>query len=433
MSEQNPNSWKAEAEASLIRYCGEFSDILVENAKGSYIYTKDGKAILDFTSGQMCSVFGHNHPKLLDAISEACNHSLHLLSTMLSPPVIELCKQLSDMLPAGLDKCMLVNTGSESNEVALRMAKLTTERFEVLGFIGSWHGMTGGSQSHTYSTTRKGYGPVNPGSLALPAPYAYRCPIKHCSSTCDNTCLEVGISMVDKQSVGALAAIIAEPVLSAAGIIDLPTNYLQRLKTICEERGMLLIFDEAQTAMGRLGHNFAFERDGIVPDFLTLSKTLGGGLPLAATITSKEIEEDCHSKGFIYITSHVSDPMPAEVGLAMIDILFEEKLAERAKEMGDYLKAQLETLQEKYECIGDVRGRGLLLGVEIVSDREKKTPAPEIGFKISEKCLELGLSMNIVRVPGLGGVFRIAPPLTVTKEEIDIGVAIMAEALESVS
>ena len=427
--EQTKPDWLADAEDVMIRYAGEFSPFLIEKAAGAYIHTVDGRAILDFTSGQMCAVYGHNHPRIMAAIKEASAGAIHLLSTMLSPAVVELCLALSELLPDGLDRTILLNTGAESNEVALRMAKLATGGFEVLGFTGSWHGMTAGAQSHTYSHTRTGYGPVMPGSLALPAPYAYRCPVKHCAGQCDNTCLEVGIEMADKQSVGALAAVIAEPVLSAAGIIDLPTGYLQRLKEICEERGIMLIFDEAQTAMGRLGSNFAFERDGIVPDFLTLSKTLGGGLPLAATITSEEVEEICHSRGFIYVTSHVSDPFPAHIGLAMVRLLMEEELSNRAAEQGAYLKKQLNNLMEKYECIGDVRGRGLLLGMEIIRDRRSKEPDVDLGHRISERCLELGLSMNIVRVRGMGGVFRIAPPLTVSREELDLGVSILDQAI----
>ncbi len=421
--------WLQEAEAAMIRYCGAFSPALITRALGSYIYTEDGRAILDFTSGQMCSVFGHNHPEVARAMEKAARESIHLLSTMLSPPVITLCRELAAMLPEGLDKAILVNTGAESNEVALRMSKLATGGFEVVGFTGSWHGMTAGAQSSTYAAARHGYGPVIPGNRALPAPYAYRCPLRHCQGACDHTCLEVGMELVDRQSVGAPAAAIIEPVLSAAGIIDLPEGYMARLKALCEERGMKLILDEAQTAMGRVGDAFAFERDGVTPDFLTLSKTLGGGLPLAAAITSKETEEICFSRGFLYITSHVSDPLPAEVGLAMLRVMKQEKLVERAREMGAYLKAQLRELQQKHECIGDVRGRGLLLGVEVVSDREHKTPAPALGWRITERCLELGLSMNIVRFPGMGGVFRIAPPLTVSREELDLGVAILDQAI----
>ncbi len=437
MEKTEKPAWLKEAEDSLIRYCGDFSPLMIARADGSYLYTTDGKKILDFTSGQMCSVFGHNHPAILKAMAEAGQQSIHLLSTMLSPAVVELSRKLADLLPEGLDKCLFINTGSESNEVALRMAKLTTGGFEVIGFVGSWHGMTSGAQGSTYSHTRRGYGPAMPGSLAIPAPYAYRCPISHCRDTCDHTCLEAGMALADRQSVGAYAAFIAEPVLSAAGIIDLPTDYLRKLKLRCEERGLLLILDEAQTAFGRLGLNFAFERDGIVPDFLTLSKTLGGGIPLASTITSQAIEEDCYRKGFLNITSHISDPLPAHVGLAMIAVLLEEKMAERAAEQGAYLLQQLKQLQQKYECIGDIRGRGLLLGVEIVKDRETREPDPDLGHHISELCLQNGLSMNIVRVKGMGGVFRIAPPLNVSRDEIDLGISIMdtsiARALDNSS
>ncbi len=422
--------WLIEAEKTLIRYCGEFSPVLIERAKGCYIHTQDGREILDFTSGQMCSVFGHNHKKIVKTIHSATENCIHLLSTMLSPSVLELGKQLAELLPEGLEKCLFVNTGSESNEVAIRMAKLASGGFETIGFIGSWHGMTAGSQSSTYSHTRKGYGPVIPGSLSIPAPYSYRCPIRHCKNKCDNSCLEIGIAMVDRQSVGSYAACIVEPILSAAGIVELTPEYLKRLKTLCEERNIFLILDEAQTGFGRLGVNFGFELLGTTPDFLTLSKTLGGGLPLAATITSKEIEEDCYSKGFINVTSHISDPLPAAIGLAMIDILVNEKMAENAEHQGRYLKHLLEELKNKYECIGDVRGNGLLLGVEIVKDRTAKDPDVELGHSISENCLQMGLSMNIVRVKGMGGVFRIAPPLTITREEIDLGIEILDRSIQ---
>ncbi len=422
-------AWLEEARDVLIRYCGEFSPFVIEKSAGAYIYTTDGKAILDFTSGQMCSVFGHNHPKIVEAIRQASGTSIHLLSTMLSPPLLELGRKLIDILPDQLDRAIFINTGSESNEVAIRMAKLASEGFEIVAFSGSWHGMTAGAQSYTYSQTRTGYGPNLPGSLMLPAPYAYRCPIRHCKGSCDNTCLEAGMQLVDQQSVGAYAAMIAEPILSAAGIIELTPGYVKRLKELCDERGLYLIFDEAQTAFGRVGSNFAFEDVGVQPDFLTLSKTMGGGLPLAATITSKEIEETCYEKGFIYVTSHVSDPICAAVGLSTLGILQEEDMAARAKEQGQYLKEQLLALQERHECIGDVRGRGLLLGMEIVKDRTSKIPAPELGSRISDRCLDLGLSMNIVRIKGFAGVFRIAPPLTITRAEIDLGISVLDQAL----
>lgn len=417
------------AEEFLIRNCGDFYPYIAEKAFGSYMYDKNGRAVLDFTSGQMCSVFGHNHPKFVEILKKSGDNAIHLLSAILSPPVIKLSKRLAKELPEKLSKCIFLNTGSESNEVAIRMAKLVTGGFEVIGFSGSWHGMTAGAQSYTYSKTRKGYGPALTGSLMIPAPYEYRCPIAHCKGSCDQTCLEVGIKMADQQSVGEYAALIAEPLLSAAGMIELKPSYVKRLKALCDERGLLLIFDEAQTALGRLGKTFAFQNYEVVPDFLTLSKTLGGGLPLAAMVTSKDIEEECYNKGFVFITSHVSDPFCASFGLTAFEILYEQKLANAAIENGAYLKEQLLKLQEVHECIGDVRGKGLLLGVEIVKDRETKEPDDSLGQNICDRCLALGLNMNIVRMKGYGSVFRIAPPLTITKEDIDIGIAILDKAI----
>jgi 2,2-dialkylglycine decarboxylase (pyruvate) len=345
------------------------------------------------------------------AIEKACREVIHLFSGMLAPPVVLLARELARMLPPALQKVLLLSTGGESNEAALRLAKLKTGGFEVLGFTGSWHGMTAGASSSTYSAGHKGYGPAMPGTMVLPAPNCYRCPIRHCQDRCDMTCLEVGVGLADSQSVGAYAAVIAEPVLSVGGIVPLPKGYLARLKRVCEERGMLLILDEAQTALGRVGANFAFEAEGVVPDVLTLSKTLGGGLPLSATVTSAAIEEECYEKGFLHFTSHVSDPLPAEVGLAMLRVLAEERLAERARLMGDRLRS------------------ALLLGVELVKDREGRAPDEELGARVTRRCLELGLNMNIVKFKGLGNVFRLAPPLTVTTDEIDEGISIIDQAL----
>ena len=192
---------------------------------------------------------------------------------------------------------------------------------------------------------------------------------------------------------------------------------------------MLLIIDEAQTGLGRTGRMFAFERDGIVPDILTLSKTLGAGLPLAAVVVSPEVEQRCYERGFLFYTTHVSDPLPAAVGLKVLEVIIRDNLVQQAVDKGARLRAGLEALKRRYDCVGDVRGRGLMLGLEIVKDRTTKQAAPELGEAITRRCLELGLSVNIVQLPGMGGVFRIAPPLTISVEEIDLGVSILDRAL----
>jgi len=419
----------AVATDQLIRYGGEFPDLLIETAAGSWLTTSDGRRILDFTSGQMCATLGHGHPAILEAMRDAGERVVHLFSCFLSRDVPELARELMAVLPEPLARAMFLSTGGEANEAALRLAKLHTGGYEVLAFAGSWHGMTAGAASSTYSAGRRGYGPPLPGTMALPTPNAYRCPIAHCRDRCDLACLDAGMALADSQSVGAPAAVIAEPILSAGGIVPLPEGYMARLREHCDERGMLLILDEAQTALGRVGAMFAFERHGVVPDVVTLSKTLGGGLPLSATVTTDAVENDAVDKGFLHFTSHVSDPLPAAVGRAVLRTVLADELPRRALELGARLRAGLEELQRRHEPIGDVRGEGLMLGVDLVSDRDTRAPAERFGTGVTERCIELGLNVNIVRFPGLGSVLRIAPPLTIAPEEIDLGLEILDRAL----
>jgi 4-aminobutyrate aminotransferase-like enzyme len=224
--------------------------------------------------------------------------------------------------------------------------------------------------------------------------------------------------------------VILEPILSSGGMHVLPEGYMKAMKTHCEKRGMLLIIDEAQTGIGRCGSMFAIEHEGVTPDILTLSKTLGNGLPLAAVVTSKKIEETCFERGYLFYTTHVNDPLPAAVGLKVLEIVVRDGLVERSRIAGLKLKSTLEKLQPKYGCIGDVRGRGLMCGVEIVGDRKTKTPNLELGAALAAKMMELGLSANLATMKSFGGVFRIAPPITVTDKELDAGLAIFEKALE---
>ncbi len=419
----------ARLDEQLIRYGGSFAQFVIDRAEGSWLTTEDGHRILDFTSGQMCATLGHGHPAVREAISQSSRQVVHLFSGFLSRDVIELARELMAVLPEPLARAMFLSTGGEANEAALRLAKLHTGGHEVLAFAGSWHGMTAGASSSTYSAGRRGYGPGLPGTMALPTPNAYRCPIAHCRDSCDFTCLDAGMALTDVQSVGAPAAAIVEPILSAGGIVPLPDGYLARLKQLCSDRGMLLIVDEAQTALGRVGTLFAFESHGVVPDILTLSKTFGGGLPLSATITTEAIEDDASAKGFLHFTSHVSDPLPAAVGRAVLRTVVADNLSGRAVTIGARLRDGLVELQQRHEAIGDIRGAGLMLGVDLVRDRESREPHEVFGTAVTERCLELGLSVNIVKFPGLGSVLRIAPPLTISEADIDLGLEILDQAL----
>ncbi|WP_326541619.1 aspartate aminotransferase family protein [Pseudorhodoferax sp.] len=428
----DPAFWQ-HARQHLIRYGGSFEPMIIERAQGSFVYDADGRAILDFTSGQMSSLLGHGHPEVAAVVAEHASRLDHLFSGMLSRPVVALATQLAEVTPAGLDRAMLLSTGAEANEAAIKMAKLFTGKFEVVSFAQSWHGMTGGAASATYSAGRKGYGPAAVGSYAIPAPYPYRPRFEKGGRFDWQAELDYAFDLVDRQSSGNLAAFIAEPILSSGGLIDLPLGYLAALQAKCRERGMLLILDEAQTGVGRTGTMLACERDGVVPDILTLSKTLGAGLPLAAVLTSAAIEEACHERGFLFYTTHVSDPLPAAVGLKVLEVVQRDGLVARARVAGQRLENGLRALQERVDCIGDVRGRGLLLGIEIVRSRAGKEAAPDLGAAITRECMRLGLSMNIVQLPGMGGVFRIAPPLTVSDAEIDLGLELLGQAVAKVA
>lgn len=421
----NAALWK-NVDDHLLHYGRDFVREFIVRASGSYIYTADGRAIIDFSSGQMCATLGHNHPAILEAITRASDSVLHLDSTMLTPSIAHLAKELCELLPPQLNKALFLNTGAESNEAAIRLAKLYTGRFEIVGLTGSWHGTTFGAASTTYANGRKGYGPSTAGSLAIPAPNCYRCPLGKERSTCKLACLDFSFDYLEAVSVGSIAAVILEPIQSAGGIIVLPDGYLKKLREWCDERDILLIFDEAQTGLGRVGANFCFEIDDVVPDIISLSKTLGAGVPLAATITSNEIARVTQERGFSHFTSHASDPLTVEVGLAVVRTLVNEELTARAEEIGQYLMAGLKSLQDRHESIGDVRGRGLLIGIELVKDHETREPDKERLNKISERCFQRGLNIN--RVGGPLAVWRVAPPLTITKEEVDRALEILDEA-----
>jgi 2,2-dialkylglycine decarboxylase (pyruvate) len=421
----------ASANTHLTRYGPSFEPVIIERAAGSFVYDADGRAILDFTSGQMSAVLGHTHPDIVATVARQMGAVAHLFSGMLSRPVVNLAERLAALAP-GLERVQLLTTGAEANEAAIRMAKLVTGRHEIVAFAQSWHGMTGAAASATYSAGRRGYGPAAVGSFVIPAPNAYRPRFRNADGSNDwQTELDDAFALIDSQSTGNLAAFIAEPILSSGGILELPLGYLAALKRKCEQRGMLLILDEAQTGIGRTGHMFAFERDGVVPDILTLSKTLGAGLPLAAVMTTQAIEQAAFERGFLFYTTHVSDPLPAAVGVTVLDVVARDGLVAQATARGDRLRDGLLSLQQRFECVGDVRGRGLLLGLEIVVDRQSKAPGFELGARIMEETMRRGLSMNIVKLPSMGGVFRIAPPLTVSEAEIDRGLEIMSEAIQA--
>ncbi|KAI1407096.1 PLP-dependent transferase [Hypoxylon sp. FL1857] len=416
----------------LCNYGTKFIPDIICGSKGLYVYTANGRKILDWTSGQMSCLLGHGHPEIVKTITDHAANLDHLFSGMLSPPVVSLSERLCSLLPPGLDKAFFLSTGGESNEAALKLAKVYTGKFEIVAVNGSWHGVTAQAISVQYHYGRKGQGPLMPGMHMLPAPNAYRSIFRKPDGSYDwEAELDYGWSLIDQASCGSLAAVIVECIQSSAGIHVLPRGYLKALKKHCERRGMLLIVDEAQTGVGRCGDMMAILHEGVTPDILTLSKTLGNGLPLSAVVTSAEIDKICADRDYCFYTTHVNDPLPAAVGNKVLEIVVRDDLVGHSKAMGELLHGGLRQLQSRYACIGDVRGRGLMAGVEIVADRRTKEPAPGLARTLAERAYDLGVWANLSSHGSFSGTFRIAPPITVTKDQIEEGLELLELAFAS--
>jgi 2,2-dialkylglycine decarboxylase (pyruvate) len=420
------SAFAARVNGNLLHYGCEFADFVPERAEGCWLYDKAGNRILDFTSGQMSAILGHSHPEIHATIKEASGKLDHLFSAMVSEPVVALAEKLSAQEPE-LSKTMFLSTGGEANEAAIKLAKTVTGKWEIVTFTKSYHGVTAGSAAATFKVGRTGVGPMAPGYYAIPAPNAYK--PRFAGVTWQQE-LDDAFEQIDGQCTGNLAAFIGEPILSSGGVIDLPIGYLAALKAHCERRGMLLILDEAQTGLGRTGTMFAFQRDGVVPDILTLSKTLGAGMALSAVMTNDRVAKLADEKKYFFYTTHVNDPLPAAVGLKVLEIVLRDNLIERAKVAGEKLGDGLLRLKQRYPAIGDVRGRGLLRGLEFtkVGARDATT----ISNAVTEASLEVGLAANIVRSGTAGGTMRIAPPLIVKDEELDEGLALLDKAIGKV-
>ncbi|EXJ82962.1 2,2-dialkylglycine decarboxylase (pyruvate) [Capronia epimyces CBS 606.96] len=426
------NFW-SRADKYVMNTGAPFLPTVITRAEGTMLYDVDNKAIIDFTSGQMSASLGHCHPEITEVVKKYAGEIDHTNSQMISMPVVDLAESLAQLLPAPLEKSFFLSTGSESVEAAITIAKRASGKFEIVAFSSSYHGVTHGVASATYCMGRKHASPIMPGQLAFPAPNASSSPFRKPDGSYDwETEMSFGWSMIDQQSVGSLAAFVFEPILSAGGILDPPKGYLKRLSIECKRRGMLLIADEAQTGLGRTGYMFGCQRDEIVPDILALSKSLGCGLALSSVSTTAEIARLAAEHGFIWVTTHQNDPLPAAVGCKVLEIVRRDDLPRRAMERGNQLREGLLRLKDKYWCVGEIRGRGLLVGMEVLSDPIAKTQSAELGVMVCEKALQLGLSCQIMAIPGAAGLFRIAPPLTVSAEEIEEALLIMDQALAAV-
>jgi 2,2-dialkylglycine decarboxylase (pyruvate) len=400
------------------------------SAKDSTVTDLNGKEYIDFNSGQMCAALGHNHPTVVAAIKEACDTMLHAHSSHYNVKEIELAARLGQIMPEPLQKSLFGESGSDANEMAMMIARKFTGGYEIASPHISFHGLSDATRSVTYAGWHSGHGHLPGGSYAMVAPYCYRCPLAQTFPTCDFACLKTSFELLDAQATGQPAAVITEPLFSAGGVVEPPPGWLRRLHEMCKARGMLLIVDEEQTGLGKLGRMFGFETEGIVPDIITLAKHLGGGVGVSALTTTAAIEEKVVASGYAATHSHANDPLICAAGVASLDVVEQEDVPAKARRIGAQMRERLETLAQRYELIGDVRGQGQITGIELVRDRQTKEPATDEGRRIGAMCFERGLIFSLRRG---GSVLRFVPPATTTPGQIDEAMDQLGAALEDVS
>lgn len=410
---------------------GRFYPLVVESAKGCIVTDVDGNEFIDFNSGLVCMNVGHNHPKVVAAVKNQCDRFLHYSNTdFYYREVVDLADRLAHVTPGSPEKKIFFgNSGAEAIEAAIKLAKWHSRRQLFIAFISAFHGRTVGALSFTASkpTQRRSFFPLMPGVTHVPYGYCYRCPHKLTFPECHYWCVDFIDEYVLQKYIPPedTAAILTEPIQGEGGYVVPPPEYFQRLKKIADKYGLLFIDDEVQSGMGRSGKWFAIEHWGVEPDIICTSKALASGLPLGACIAKSKVMDWVPGS---HASTFGGNPLSCVAASAVIDVIKEEKLLENATKQGAYIMKRLNELKEKSEIIGDVRGKGLMIGMEIVESKESKKPAPQKVNEIMMRSWKRGI--NVISCGA--STIRIAPPLVITKELVDSALDIIEDTTRQV-
>ncbi|MBS7632354.1 acetyl ornithine aminotransferase family protein [Candidatus Bathyarchaeota archaeon] len=411
---------------------GRFYPLVVESGKGCIVKDVDGNEYIDFNSGLVCLNVGHNHPKVIAAIKNQCERFLHYSNTdFFYNEVIKTAAKLSEITPGTFAKKVYFgNSGAEAIEAAIKIAKWHTRKQLFIGFVGAFHGRTIGALSITASkpAQRRYFFPLMPSVHHVPYPYCYRCPFKLNYPECHYWCVDFIDEYVLQKYVPPedTAAIVLEPIQGEGGYVVPPPEYFQRLKKLADKHGLLLIDDEVQAGMGRSGKWFAIEHWGIEPDILCTSKALASGLPLGATVAKASVMDWTPGS---HASTFGGNPLSCVAALAVIETIKEEKLLENASKQGTYILKRLGEFKESCGIIGDVRGKGLMIGMEIVESKESKKPAPQKASEIMMRSWKRGVNVITCGV----STIRIAPPLIIFRELVDSALDIIEDVAKEVS
>ncbi len=403
------------------------SGLAMARAQGSLLFDEDGNDYIDFVAGIGVGSVGYSHPHYVESLkSQVERMTFGSFTTDTRARFLEL---LGSLTPKGLTRIQLFSGGSEAVEAAFRLAKAATRRFEFIGFSGAFHGKTGGVLGLLSGDFKHQLGPFMPGLYTAPYANCYRCPLKLTYPSCGIACADEIRGVIKNQTEGRVAAIIVEPIQGTAGNVIPPAGFLPAIQAIAKEHGALFIADEMLTGFARTGRMWAVDHEGIVPDVMTVGKGIGGGFPLSGVIsTDAHMSHAPFSNPSGSSSSYGGNPLAAAAGLASLEIIVEERLAENAERLGRVMLARLQRMQEKYPFIGDVRGRGLLLGVELVKDRKtKELLGKDLCKALFQECLRRGLVSMCY-----GPVIRINPPLTISEETALEGLEILDEAMGAV-
>jgi len=404
--------------------------IVIASAQGCRITDSEGKSYLDCASGLGVLNIGHNPPRVMERVARQLARFVHTGGIYYNEATIEAAEQLTTITPPGLDMLFFSNSGAEAVEGALKLARHVSGRQGIIAFSGAFHGRTLGAVSLTSSTSRyrERYHPLLPSVFHTPYPYCYRCPFGCRGTGCRLACLDYLKEMLRHSiSPHEVAAIIIEPILGEGGYVPAPAPFLAGLRRLCDEHGILLIFDEVQSGMGRSGDWFAAQAYNVVPDILTVAKGIASGFPLSAVVSRTDLMKRWPT--WAHGTTFGGNPVSCAAAIATIETIREENLLERCRSLGESVMARLRAMQKKLPLIGDVRGMGLMIGVELVNP--DGSPASAACDRLLELCLEMGLI--IINCGPERNIIRFIPPLTISDGEMDQALSIFEKALRQIS
>lgn len=405
-----------------------YSQIVVDRASGCTITDVDGNEYLDFVAGVAIGSIGHCHPHYIKRLSEQLGR--FTFGSFTTEARARFLKLVSDLLPEGLTHLQLFSGGAEAVEAALRLAKSVTKKFEFVGFWGAYHGKTAGVIGLLGGSYRNHQGPFPPGIHLSPYANCYRCPWNLQYPSCGLACAEHLRNVIKHETQGEVAAIILEPMQGTAGNVVPPDDFVHAVRQIADECGALLIADEILTGFGRTGTMWASDQFDLKPDVMTIGKGIGGGFPLSAVASSfermaaKPFGEPSGSS-----SSYGGNPLAAAAGLGAVEVIVNERLAENSARVGSVMLAALKKLQEKYRFIGDVRGRGLMIGLELVADRTTKAP---LDATITQALFHEALNRGLITM-SYSHIIRINPPLVLDEDEAMLGIDILDQSFAAIS